>query len=71
MKSPEISNYMKICSASLSHSTEHLISDLYLELLSGCWSLATAEAINFSLVEVDYKCQFLGDLIKLFLSNNI
>lgn len=35
MKSPEISNYMKICSASLSQSTERLISDLYLELLSG------------------------------------
>lgn len=34
MKSSEISNYM-ICSASLSHSTEGLISDLYLELLSG------------------------------------
>ena len=57
IKSPENTNYLRVCSASFSQSTERLIPDLHPELLSELLKVSCCSGHDLISVNVDGKCQ--------------
>lgn len=62
----KISTYLKTCSSSFFQSTECFICALYPgNSFRGNWRSAATAGHNLILIEVDGKCQFVGDRIHL------